>query len=293
MRIESLVYDGSIDIVYRDTVIVKYSYLFVKTLYVYLGLVEKILIDNYEPFNKPVVIGSSGVAKIIEDPSGLTSELSGKNAVVSPFGLQGILGLEQDGLASNYTQIHSSYIYKYVSEVKPHYTIYPYIAHGLKLCKDAENPVLIIGCNLTSISSALYLTHIGLDKPDIVCSKTPSFIRDYGFKILQHTSDLLPKYNTIIVNYEKYSLIHEVLDNIVYKKLVLTNLSRVRILPIKKGIDIRIIYVDSSRDIEENYVEKIAREVFRDIKIVRVKSLSEVIGLMPPKRFGLVIELAN
>lgn len=293
LKIESLVYNGSINTITKNTISVKYGYLLVKTLYVYIGLVEKIVLNNYEPIIKPIIMGSSGIVKIIEDPSGLTSELSGKTAVVSPFGLQGILGLDQDGLASNYTQLHTSYIYKYVTEAKPYYTIYPYIAHSLKLCKEAENPVLIIGCNIVSISSALYLTHIGLDKPDLICSRIPSFLKNYDLKILQHVSDLLPKYNTVIVSYEKYSLIHDVLRNIIYNNIVLTSLSRVRNIPIKAGLNARINYIDSVDYIDDGSINEILRIISKDIKIIRVKSLSESIGLLPPRKFGLIIELTG
>lgn len=293
MKTETLVYNGSVRFIDRSIASVKYSYLLVKTLYVYLGLFEKILLSYSEPLVKPITLGSGGVVKIIEDPSGLSSELSGKNAVVSPFGSQGILGLEQDGLASNYTQIHSSYIYKYITEPRPHYAVYPYVAYGITLCEETGNPVLIVGCDIVSISAAIYLKSIGLDKPDILCSRLPSFLKKYDLKILQHINDLLPRYDTVVVSYEKYSLIHSVLDFIDYKKLVLTNTSRVRIIPVKRNINTRVVYLDYIREVDEKSVEKITREIFRDVKIIRVKSLSEAVGLLPPRRFGLIIELSS
>ncbi|MEM1675574.1 MAG: hypothetical protein QXL68_03225, partial [Desulfurococcaceae archaeon] len=105
--------------------------------------------------------------------------------------------------------------------------------------------------------------------------------------------DLLPKYNTIIVNYEKYSLIYDIINSIDHKKLVLTNLSRLKIIPVRRNMNTRVIYINNIGDIDENDVEKITKDILVDIKIVKAKSLSEVIGLLPPKRFGLVIELTS
>lgn len=293
MKNESIIYDGNIKLIDRNILSIRNNYLFAKSLYIYMGLIERILLNNYEPLTKPVILGSCGIVKIIEDPSGLSSELSGKNAIVSFNGAHGILSLENDGLASNYIQLHRSYIYKFITDIKPYYTIYPYIAYSLTICREVENPVLLIGCNILSVSQALYLKNIGLDSPDIVCSKIPNFMKKYGLKILQHTGDLLPKYNTIIVNYEKYSLIYDIINSIDHKKLVLTNLSRLKIIPVRRNMNTRVIYINNIGDIDENDVEKITKDILVDIKIVKAKSLSEVIGLLPPKRFGLVIELTS
>lgn len=293
MRVESLVYSGLAGVLERNVVAVKHGHLLVKPLYVYFGTVERAIFSGYEPLVRPVVIGSSGVVKVIEDPSGASSEYSGRIAVVSPIGPRGVLGIDVDGIASTYSELHGGYIYKLAPEARPVLAIHPYVAYGLTLRREAEGSTLIVGCDSSTVAFALSSHSSNSDRPDIICSRAPSYLRARGLKLLKHASDLLPKYDTVVVSFERYSLVHEVLSSVGFSKLVLAAFSRLVSAPIKRGLNAKIVHVDRIGEVEAAEVENVAKELLEFVRVHRVRGLSEVAGLLPPQKLGLIVEIPS
>ena len=71
MRVKAVAYDGTARIVEDVALAVRPGHLVAKPIYVYLGLTERIVSTGQELVAKPVVPGSSGIVRIIEDPVGL------------------------------------------------------------------------------------------------------------------------------------------------------------------------------------------------------------------------------
>ncbi len=271
---------------------VKPGYLLVKPIYVYLGVVEKILYSGYEPLYKPIIPGSSGVVRVLEDPSNKYGELSGKLAIVSHIGKYGVLGLDEDGLLSNYSSIHPSYIYGYVEEAKPVHAIYPHIAYSISLGRETSGLTVILGCNLPEIITAYYIKKYKDEEPVILCSNIPRYLKVGKLKFYRHVSNLPSSCNTIVVGYDKYSLIHEALSRVSAEKIIVSIYSRLNILPVKRGVNTHLLYIDSVDGIEHEILDDIGKYIIRKyLKIVKAEDIGEIPGLLPPRRMGVVVEL--
>lgn len=290
MRIKSIVFYGKTELYEKTTIAVKHEYLLVKPLYVYLSVIEKILYSGYEPLLKPVIPGSSGVVRILEDPSGKHSDLSGRLAIVSPIGKYGILGLDEDGLLSSYSSIHPSYIYRYVEEAKAIYSLYPYIAYSINLGIQSAGLTVIIGCDIVEIGLAYYIINYKGEKPIIICSNIPRYLRSGKLRFYKHVSDLPDKCNTIVLGYDKYSLIYSVLNKISTEKILITCYSRLKLLPLRKRINIRVSYIDSIGEVDPGIVEDIARSINRYVRKIKTKDIEELPGLLPPRKMGIIVE---
>ena len=291
MKTKVIVYSGKLEIMELPAQSVRQGHLLVKTLYVYLGEVEKILFKGIEPINNPVVPGGSGVVRVLEDPSSKHSELSGKPYIVSPIGKSGLLGLDVNGLLATYQGIHPSYLYKHVSNPSPIHSIYPYLAYSITVGRKAFGTTLVIGCNLFELATAYYLQeHRGSDVT-IICSNIPRHLKLGKFRFYKHVSDLARQYDTIVVGFDSYPLVHEVLKSINTENLLISMFSRLYTLPLKPGFNARVEYVDSVEvDEEQRVVEELSKRFMRNIKVVDVDSIEKVTGLLPPKGLGVIVK---
>jgi len=198
LKVRSIVFNGKYDVIEKEIIPVKHGEVLAKPYYIYLGIVEKILYKGLEPFTKPIIPGSSGVVRIIEDPS--NGELSGKIAIISPIGPHGILGLDVNGILSTYTSINHKYIAGFINEPRPIHSIYPYISYGASIGKETYGSTLIIGCELDSIITAIYLKKMKEEEPHIICSKPIKHLKYLGFNIYREPGNLAKKYDTSLIN---------------------------------------------------------------------------------------------
>jgi len=294
MRVKSLVFhNGVLETVEHDSFVLNQPYLLAKPLYVYVGLIEQILFNQYEPLHRNVIPGSSGVVRIIEDPYSGGKDLSGEIAVVKMFIDHKVVGLDVDGLLSTYVALSREAIYGYVNEPNPIHALLPYISYSIKLGDEAYGSTLIIGCGLPSILTGIYMSRFRGNEPVLICSDIPRRLKRSGLRIYRNTGDLSSSYDTIIVSYENYSFITSVLESTSCRKLIITPFSRLRNIPLNRVDEVVLKYMSSFDNVANKHVEELALFVKKIVRYISIDDLGKARELIPPRGYGLVIDLTS
>lgn len=289
MRQVAILYNGKIDVAEYPGVVLKNPVL-LKPIYVYIGEVEKNILTGKLPVNKSIILGCTGVARIIEVYSGST-EYTGRVFIISPFGAQGILGVEEDGLLSNYSSIHPSYLDEIVLEPKPIDAIKPLVKHAETLSQRVMEPVLIEGCNLVSLALGLSLRYKGIE-PAFYCENTARSVIQFGFRVFKHPSELVDQWGSIVLTSHDHTAKYKLLSQLVYNNIVVSPLSFTNWIPLTKreGVyNVSIAYRDSV--VDNTVVRRVLDTLSKSIRIVEVDDLKNAIGLFPPRGLGLILSL--
>jgi len=294
MKARALKYYGKLEVVESPAQHVRHGHILVKVMYVFISEVEKILFSGWEPVVKPITPGSSGVVRVLEDPSGKHSEMSGRACTVSPLGVNGVLGLDTDGLLSTYQSLHPSYIYSTVQDPKPLHSIQPYVAYSATLGEKTYGSTLIVGCEFSETATAMYISSYKGEEPVLICSNPLRPVRALGFKVYKHVGDLDKRYDTVVIGHESFSLIHSVLSEVSAENIVVSAFSRLKAIPVTSKLSARVRYV-SRVELEEGYsaVEEISKKLMHFLRVLSISSPEEVTGIMPPRGLGIILELKD
>lgn len=289
MKIKSLVFDGlRLALVQRTVLGVKKNHVLAKTLYFYIGPIDNMVLSGRIISRVPIVISTSGVVRILEAPT-TEESVSGKIAIISPVGNDGLLGVNINGLASTYANIHISHIFEFVEAPKPIHAIYPYVALGLLMADKAGYSVLIAGCSLSSVVAAMAVRDKG-GEPVIMCRNGPRILRRFGFKTAKNLGELNPSYDSMVIDTTaSFGLVDLLLENISFNKIVvpcLTLFNHIR-LPRKS---IHLEYIDKIK-YSLDRIDRYASKIKRLIQIIRSKELEDVTGLLPVRNLGLIVEI--
>lgn len=291
MRQIAIVYDGRVDIREYPFVVVKDN-LLVKPIHVYIGEIERNLVENKILVEKPVVIGSMGVVRVIEVFGDLT-EYTGKVYTVSAMGSRGILGVEENGLLANYSSIDNSYIDEQVIDPSPLDSLRPMIRHCGAIAKFIEEPVLIEGCNLIGLTTGLILRHFDVE-PVYYCETRRRSVSTYGFTVYSHIGELEKKWNSIVITSVEINSKYRALSNLEYVNLVVSRISFTNWIPLKKSLRNISIHVVERGDLGEgSYLKQVLGELGKNIKTYSLSDLGALIGLLPPRGLGYVISLVE
>lgn len=293
MRVKRIVFDGSAVLVDEARyVVIRESHYLVKPLHVFIGFIENILLQGYRPFLKPVVLGSSGVARVLESSYGSDPGLAGKIVIISPIGEKGVLSWDADGVLSTYASVHRSYVMKTIARDQPEYAYYPFVAHGCSLGKIAGDNTLIIGCDIVGISAAMYLS---LKKYGygLYCGGGRAGNR-VGLNVYRNLGEIQEDYDSIIITDHRASLTYNVLRRVATRRLIYGAFtdhsfvsSRSNTLVAMKIHDTMIGHVD------ENDVKTIMRKLRRHIVFISSNDLGKIKELIPTGGLGVVVSLRS
>ncbi len=289
MLSQKLVFDGVNLLVDRDRFIVVHrGDVLVKVYYFYLGLIDNLLVNGNIITRLPRVLGSSGLVRVLEVSPSVEESIAGKLVTVKPLGKRGVLVWDADGVAANFTSIHSSYIHYYVEKIDPLYSVYPLILHGLRLAEASEEPVLITGCNIFSLSAALYL-EINSINYSMFCGKT-SIARRLGLNAYKNVKDLGKNYNSLIITPTDPGRLVESLSQISFNNVLISRITNIAYLPVKiinnKELRLKIIDEFSSNTA---IARRISQKLKRFIDVIHVSDLGEINNLLPVRKLGLII----
>ncbi len=236
----------------------------------------------------PRVLGSSAVARILEVSPGVEENISGKLVVIGPFGNKGLLVRDVDGVASSFAAVHSSYINLYLERSDPYYSLYPYILHGIRLVGDLGEPVLILGCNISSVSAGLYLQSRGISY-SLIC-KYPHHARRLGLNVFKNIGDLGKHYSTLVITPCSTSVYLDALTSLDYDIIKYSALSLQDFIPVQAVQPERIVVekvMDYSRD--TSVARRILHRLKRVVELLYTDDLEKIIDLLPPRGLGLIV----
>jgi DNA-binding HxlR family transcriptional regulator len=283
-----------VDIVEYPAVIISGGVL-AKTVYVYIGDLERGILSGLIPVNKPLILGSSGVVRVIE-VLGERTEYTGKYYVITPLGNRGFLGLSVNGLLSNYVSLDDSYLEEELSLPTPIDAIRPFFKHVALLASMCEEPVLVEGCGLIGVMLGGFLRELGMNS-QLYCESGKRNASILDLNVTSHISNLSKKWRTLVITSLNTASKYRVMSELEYSNLVISALSLTELIPLKRSYSMRVVVVRRERHegVEEYIVnrgKKVLHELFRAIKVIKASDLDSIRGLLPPRGLGTIIELS-
>ncbi|MEM0325491.1 MAG: hypothetical protein QW733_00445 [Desulfurococcaceae archaeon] len=292
MKQKALVYSGRVEVVEYPVVPVHENIL-VKPMYVYIGDLERGIVNGVVPLAKPTILGSVGIVKVIEVFDGPT-EYTGKVYSVTPLGDKGILGVDIHGLLSSYASLTSSYLDEELIQYTPFDSLKPLVKHVSEVASLCEEPVLIEGCGLIGVATGLMLRKIGVE-PVFYCEEGLRRALMFDFQVYKHTGSLSSRWRTLVLTstnaFSKYTL----LSTTEVHHVIVTPLSLTRWIPIPSGRkgSIKVTFLWKSSNYNAEHVKSVLRELEKVIKVIDVQDVEKTIGLIPPRGLGTVISLKS
>jgi DNA-binding HxlR family transcriptional regulator len=283
-----------VDIVEYPAVVISGGVL-AKTVYVYIGDLERGILSGLIPVNKPLILGSSGVVRVIE-VLGERTEYTGKYYVITPLGNRGFLGLSVNGLLSNYVSLDDSYLEEELSLPTPIDAIRPFFKHVALLASMCEEPVLVEGCGLIGVMLGGFLRELGMNS-QLYCESGKRNASVLDLNVTSHISNLSKKWRTLVITSLNTASKYRVMSELEYSNLVISALSLTELIPLKRSCSMRVVVVrrEHHKGVEEYIVnrgKKVLHELFRAIKVIKASDLDSIRGLLPPRGLGTIIELS-
>lgn len=267
----------------------------VKPVHVYLGGFENAISRGYIPIKKPVIIGSTGIVRILEAGCGANPELSGSLAIISPTTSQGYLGLDLDGLLSKYTIVPKDSIVRTISRHEPIHSITYHVAVANSICEDIEGGnLLIVGGGIESLALAM-CSKDKVSRLYILTQSKSSYriFKKLGFEVHQKIKDIKCCFNIIF-----YGLLTPIYVDEIIKELG-SSYATIYVNPYLSylGFNTKIIHslnIIKPRPVEKHYsyIDKIGKIIGRYIRKVHVKNLTEILALFPIDSIGVIISLS-
>lgn len=292
MKQRSVVYSGKVEIVEYPAVPVHDSIL-AKPLYVYVGDLERSVVEGLLPITKPVIIGSTGVVKVVEVLEGPTQP-TGKDYTVLPFGDKGCLGVDTNGLLTTHATLTHSYLDEELVQSTPYDSIKPLVKHAVELASACEEPVLIEGCGLLSVATGLGLRRMGVE-PVFYCEEGGRKAGLFGFNVHRHFGNLGTRWRTIVLTSTSPSSKHTVLSDLEYHRVVISPLSFTTWIPLRVrrigSVTVNVVW--KTGNYKSEIVRDIMRELSKFVKVVSVQDIEKALGLIPARGFGLILALKS
>ncbi len=267
----------------------------VKPIHVYVGGLENGVFRGYIPIKKPVVLGSTGIVRILEAGYGANPELSGSLALVSPITTHGYLGLDLDGLLSKYATVPMDSITRTLSKQEPIYSTMYHVAIACSICENIEGKnLLIVGGGIESLALALCSEDKASRLSILTYSKTSYRIfRKLGFDVYQKAQDIKCCFDTMFYGLLTPIYIEDLIKELGTKHLTLY----VNPYTMYIGINIRnmlSVNIVKPEPKEKHYIcaNKIGKIIGRYIRKVQARRLAEILSLFPIDGIGIIISFS-
>lgn len=287
MKLKSMIYSGNLEISELPAVVLTPGRVLAKPMAVYIGDVERDVLNNEIAITKPLVLGSTGIVKIIETYGDMPGFI-GKEFTVSPMGDDGLLGINTNGLLASYINLHPSHIEEETCTRNPSEALKPLIRHAVSLSAKCVEPVLVEGCDLIGIATGLAIRASGVE-PIFYCERGARNALAHGFEVYGHLSNLSNKYRSVLITSRNVAVHYKLLRNLEISKLLISPLSLMNWIPLRGIGSVDIEIVTKERDINDNVVKNTLNTVSRMIKVFVVEDIEATRGLLPPRGLGFIV----
>ena len=281
--------NGRVDVYAMPAVSVEKDEALVKPLHVMLSDIEKHLFMGLFTSKTPVIIGSTGVVKIIESSNG--EQKSGRSLLVKPFGANGLLGVDADGLLSSYTGLHKSYFVTEVLEPRPHDALKPLLTHASLISSRVEADLAVVeGCGFLALATALALILRGVD-PVVFCRDPPKEFYYAGIKVAKHANELPGDPVPIVATTPDANMVYKAVEKVRPGRIVASIVAKLNWVPVLTN-RLEVIVENDFSPIGDNVVElthKLLKSTRRYVRFEKVASIEDVLGLLPFTDLGLVV----
>ncbi|MGC8953182.1 hypothetical protein [Desulfurococcus amylolyticus] len=290
LRQRSIVFDGTVKLHELPFIEVEHGDILAKTVFVYVGQIERnIMNHNITPPGR-IILGASGVVKAIET-SGSNTSVTGRYITISPLSRHGILAYNVNGLLADYVSVKPEHVFEESLNANPYTAVKPFIAHGIELGAEAEGVTLIVGCNITAFSTALF-TGRSNGEPILYCRDSTRLAQYLGLNIVSHVSNIPSRINTLVLTEPGADIYYRLLKEITPQKIVVSPFSFTTWIPINHRLEKTVItYKNTIRNTNPGAAENILHELSSFVKIIEIGDIEKTIGLLPPKELGSIIVL--
>jgi len=291
LRQKSIVFDGALRVMELPFVKLEYGDLLVKTIYVYIGHVEEAVLSYKVIPPRRLILGSSGVVKIVETTSNNIS--TGRTIIVSPISRHGILAYNLDGILSDYASMKPEHIFGEAVEPGPYEAVKPFVSHGVELGLEAVGVTVVAGCNITALSTALTLRFTGAE-PVIYCESPARPAIQLGFQVVRHASNLPAKPDSLVLVEPNPSINYRLIRSLSPRKIVVSPFSFTTWIPVGSSINsVTLTYKGTLENREPGLTSKALRDLIKFINLVEIDDVEKSLGLMPPRGLGVILALKH
>lgn len=291
MRVEKIVYDGVVKTLESPAQVVPRGYVIGKPLHVFIDGIENAVINGIYPIDKPVVLGSTGVVRVLEAPSA-DERLSGKVAFVSPVSEKGLLSVDLDGLLSTYVVVPEEHIIGITNTMpKPLSALSCIASLSYRLALEAGPNPVIIGCGVSGLMTALHVLSDG-GSTEIICVRRESlrYARSVGLLPIQSFENLKEEYSSIVYTSHAPWILKNLLMQGASKLVVSPLIDRASIIltPSIRRVEV-IMPMPSRIEYKRGVIEKIRRL----LGFIELNNIVDVLGLMPPPKLGVIVSFTR
>lgn len=298
MRNQALVYDLSTVTVSDHPVVIERNHYLVKPTYVYIGGLENYVVAGTGVLTKPVVLGHTGVARIIEAGVDSPQEYSGLLVVVAPTSntYKGVVGYTINGLLARYSSVPFDTVFTSVSKEGVDNTILYYVAIASKINKIVNtNDVLIVGLGITGLA-ALNLLEKSREIGVVTTSrKMYGIARKYSSIVYKSLKEVKKCYNYVFINTLYTTLATESLDKLCSNGTIILNpivayINRSLYVPLSRLRNVNVVVAYPEKSMQDN-VDKALGNILSEVRVIKPGSLKELLTLFPVKQPGIIIDL--
>lgn len=299
MRNQALVYSSSVQV--RDEpVVLKPKYYLVKPIYVFIDGLENYIVSGYAPTLKPIVLGHTGVARVIEAGPGSPGESLGSLVVVSPISLslRSLLGYSVNGLLAKYASIPFDTVFSTLSRPRVEYSLLYHASIGILVGEIVgANNLLVVGLGVAGIST-LYSASKASDVAVVTSSrKSLGLAKRLGYNTYKSLKEVKNCYSIIFIDTLSYPAIDKALEHVCSNGMIIVNpliahvIGRINVkLCDTKKTSIVIAY--PNKDLVGKACSIIDKLVSY-IRVVKPSSLEELKTIFPVKPPGIIVDLTE
>ena len=289
MRYKHIVFNGTIRVEEREALPIRRNEVLGKTLSIYIGFLESLIVNGLIPVSPPKILGSYAVLRILEDQSN-EPNYSGRLVITYPYGEKGFLGIHIDGVLGTYVSLPRTYIYGEVNDKNPYNTLIPLIDHCNYLAEKAEGSTLIVGCNIYSFTTFYAYTFIHNTYPDLYCP-VKNIFRKIKLKPLRNLSELKSSYDTIILTSPKHSIIDNVLRKSMFKQLIISKFSFSKYIPLNHLGEFHVIHTHQTSK-NPALREKVMKTLKKVIRVVEIDDIEKIMSYFSRIGLGVIVKFS-
>jgi len=270
---------------------VKYSsgeYL-VKPLGVHLCGFDNAVAYGYLPVTKPTIVGSTGVARVIEAGYGAREELSGKIVLVSPIAGDKLIGYTRDGLLAKYSSIPSEAIAFSLNKFEAYHAAWFHLALAQAVNElVAGKTILIVGGGLASLALALLANNSSPNIAILTYSRRSArLFKDLGLEVINDVISAKCCFEAVFYNTLSLSAARAL-------NKVLSQRSLIYLNPLINSMKLRTL--GEVTLVKVNPGEKHIGQIYgvwsklnRYIKVIKVEDVKSTLGLLPVDGSGAIV----
>ncbi len=255
---------------------------------VYIDGVENAVLHGVLPSRPPVVLGCSGVVRVLEAGRDGDDTLSGELVVVQPFTSRGVLGVDADGLLQQYPCIPADSVLGVVEEASVFNAVLYWLLLGVAAAEEiGARRAVVVGAGLSGLAAAVHLGFIG-GEPVVYTLRRRGFVRKIGVDAVSSPSDLHGVFDAAYIASLSPRMAEEAVGLVGDGGVVVYN-PFIRVSTATRG-KVSVVTAEPRMGLRDK-AYRVWRVLRRLIRVVEVEKPGDAVGLFPVPGVGGVVAI--